>query len=478
MIIQGVIKNIGLLVILNLLIKPTWLLMEFLVQDRISHEQYGLYAALFSLSFLFVNFADFGINLFITKKLASEPESLRKVFANTIAFKLLMCVLYPVLITSLGYLLGYRDQEIWYLLMLGFVQSFLQTIYFFRANLQSKQFFKIDAFASVFDRILLIVIIGAMLVLNVVSLDNFIYGILITSLFTFLVFYFVIIRLYGWIAPKINVTELQEILKSSFPFALVGILYAVNERMDMVMLERLGGVEGDKFAGWYAAAYRWLDAFMMYLWTVLPVFFARFSFFHRKPEEQQKLLNVGQVIVFIPMLFVCTVIFFYAEKLFLLFENSSLNEINHMADLLRVLVFHGLIQGAFAIYGTYLNASGFEKNVSRMVVFSILINFLLNLFLIPVYGAIAAAYATLLSSLMVSVLYIIFIVRKKILQIPVSILLRLLLTAVLFFTIFCTLAFSALHWLLVVVISGILLLLITYIVYRKSIYYFIKTGIH
>jgi O-antigen/teichoic acid export membrane protein len=442
--------------------------MEFFVQDRISHEQYGLYAALFSLSFIFISLADFGLNLFVTNKIASDQEDSGKIFSNALAYKLLVCILYPFLITGTGYLLGYKGKELWYLLLLGFIQALLQTIYFFRSTFQAKQFFKTDAFASVFDRFVLIIIVGSLLLLNQISLDHFIYSILISSLFTFILFYFVLLRLYGWIAPRLNLSEIGEILKLSFPFALVGILYTINERLDMVMLERLGGSRGDQFAGLYAGAYRWLDAFMMYLWTVLPVFFARFSFYRKNYEEQRKLLKTGSYIVFVPMLFITGAVFFYSEKLFLIFRNSSGEEIEMMGALLRLLVFHGLIQGVFAIYGTWLNANGFEKQVSLMVICSISINFLLNLFLIPFYGPIAAAYATLASSAFIAFAYILFISRKNKIMIPVMTMISLLFISIVYFVLLWFLSMTAIPWIWVIIISGIFLAGFAYFIYRRK----------
>ena len=57
-------------------------------------------------------------------------------------------------------------------------------------------------------------------------------------------------------------------------------------KWDQVMLERMAG---DVPTGLYAAAYRWLDAFSMYLWIVLPMFFARFAFFPGDVERQGQL---------------------------------------------------------------------------------------------------------------------------------------------------------------------------------------------
>ena len=191
------------MVVLNLLVKPLWLLTDFKVQDRISHEEYGIYAALFSLGFLFVNISDLGINVFAAKKLASDKTGQREFFSNTFAVKLCLCILYPVMMVGIGFLIGYREEKLYYLFILSFAQALLQTIYFFRSNFQANQYFATDAFASVADKFFLILVV-IILLSHEIALSSFIYSVLISAAITFVIFYFVILKNYGWIKPVID----------------------------------------------------------------------------------------------------------------------------------------------------------------------------------------------------------------------------------------------------------------------------------
>ncbi|MBX9852515.1 MAG: polysaccharide biosynthesis C-terminal domain-containing protein [Cytophagaceae bacterium] len=467
-IIKNLFQNIGFIIVLNLLVKPLWLLTDFKVQDRISHEEYGIYAALFSLGFLFVNISDLGINVFAAKKLASDKTGLNTFFSNTFAVKLCLCILYPLMMVGVGFLLGYRGDKIYYLLILSFAQALLQTIYFFRSNFQANQHFATDAFASVADKVFLIIVV-VFLLSREITLSSFIYSVLLSSAITFFIFYIVILKNYGWIKPAIDFPYLKGVLKLSLPFALIGILYAVNERVDMVMLERLGGVNGQKYAGLYAGAYRWLDAFMMYLWTVLPIFFAKFAHHHKNPSEQRKLIETGKILCAIPMIFVGVFIFFYGEKLFWLFENSSSEEIATMTQILKVLFISAIFQGMFAVYGTYLNATGHEKQVSKMVMVSILINIILNFIFIPQYGPIASAFATLFSSIFISILYIVYISKRKIIAIPGATTIKLSVTILILLLVFYTLNLLPMAWYVNTIIAGIFLLIFTYMVNTGNI---------
>jgi len=459
--IKSLFKNIGLLVFLNLLVKPAWLFTDLTVQDRISHENYGIYAATFSLSFLFINFADFGVNIYVTRKLSSHKESIEDLFSNALTFKLLACFVYPLLICGIGYLIGYRGEFLYYLLILGLVQALFQLVLFFRGFLQSQQAFRLDAIASVLDKVILFGIVLVLLFTGI-TLNGFIYATLSSAIITVLLLYLTTVRIQGWIKPTMKTKEIKAILVKSFPFAMIGLLYAVNDRIDMVMIERLGGGQGRENAGLYAACYRWLDAFMMYLWTVLPIFFAKFAAHSQEPDEQQKVFNLGQLISFIPMLFIGVVFLFYGDKFFWMFNHSTKEELTTMTTIVKVLFVGTIIQGAFAIYGTYLNATGHEQKVSYMIILTLLLNVLLNWLFIPSYGPLAAAYATLASSSAISLLYLIHVIRRTPLKVPFKLLMHLLVIGLVFMLVFYLLSLSSLKWYIVSGIAGAFLVLLTY----------------
>ena len=100
-------------------------------------------------------------------------------------------------------------------------------------------------------------------------------------------------------------SKFKGIVKQAFPFAIITILYSVHDKVDQVMLERmLPEPNGAHETGLYAGAYRWVDAVSMYLWTVLPIFFARFASKIHSPKAQTQLLEFGQAVAAIPMIFV------------------------------------------------------------------------------------------------------------------------------------------------------------------------------
>jgi O-antigen/teichoic acid export membrane protein len=423
------------------------------VQDAIGHEDYGTFSALFALGFIFMALADLGVNQYATKTLAGQPERLRELLPDLFTIKLGLAVVYPVVLLGIGYLIGYRGQELLLLLVLCAVHVLMQLIGFFRSAFQAFQYLKLDAVASILDRAFILVILLVLLRAGI-GLMSYTLAFLVSSGLTLLILYGASARLWGWMRPRLRSKEFSKLLKASLPFAVIMVLYSVNDKVDQVMLERIAG---DYETGLYSAAYRWVDTFMMYLWTVLPIFFARFAANARDTSALERLLHFGQGIVALPMIFLCGTIFVHGEKLFWLLGNSTPWEIAQMTAMLKVLFVAVLINSFFGIYSTVLTSTGHESFVSRMIALSILINVVLNFVFIPSHGGVAASWNTVVSYIFLSGTYVWYFSQKLTVRIPWAQLFKLTASAALFGAALVGLTFTPLPWWLSVGIAGLLL---------------------
>ena len=77
------ITNLLILLCLNLLIKPFWILgIDRTIQNTVGTESYGFYFAIFNLTFLFNILLDFGITNFNNKNIAQNNHLLNKHFSG------------------------------------------------------------------------------------------------------------------------------------------------------------------------------------------------------------------------------------------------------------------------------------------------------------------------------------------------------------------------------------------------------------
>jgi O-antigen/teichoic acid export membrane protein len=409
------------------LIKPVWLFLDARSHNAIGHKDFGLIASFFAITGILATIVDFGINQYSTKKIAANPEAQQTLYPVVFYYKLILVFLFPLALSLIGMAIGYTPKQLFYITLLGFVQSLTQLLFFLRAMFQGNQKFMIDSTASVLDKLVLIGLVIVLLSWNAMNLENFVYARIASFGISVLIYYIVSMKLFGFIKPVFDFNQLVEIVRISIPFGLINMLYATNERLDQYMIYSLAPHEDH--SGHYAGGYRFLDAIMMYLWTILPIFFAKFAHHIQDHSAKQRLFNVGQIIASVPMTYVCMCIFFYGDKLFpLLLDNSTPEDLYAMSSILKILFLSAFLHGVFAIYHTLLTSTGYELKVAVMVVGSIVINIVLNYFVIPVHGAVGSAWVTLVSTTFLSFCYLAYIHWYTDIRVPYTILIRLAIT--------------------------------------------------
>src|SRR6185295_7713619 len=102
------ITNLALVLLLNLLIKPFWILgIEVAVQNAVGLEQYGFYYAIFNFSFLLNIFLDLGITNFNNKNISQNNHLLSKHLSSIILLRLLLAGIFVIVTFVGGLIIGY-----------------------------------------------------------------------------------------------------------------------------------------------------------------------------------------------------------------------------------------------------------------------------------------------------------------------------------------------------------------------------------
>ncbi|MBC6988903.1 oligosaccharide flippase family protein [Hymenobacter sp. BT491] len=450
--------NISLVILLNLLVKPGWVVVENLVQDRLGHAAFGTFTALFNLTIIFAALSDLGLTQHTTKRVAATPDFLPEYFPTVLPLKTGLSLVFLGVVTAVGWGIGYRGHTLTLLALIGAGMLLTQYIGFLRGALQGYQRFNTDAVLSVVEKALLLALVLLLLPVGL-TLDRYVGARSVATLVTFLLLYGLVTRLYGWVRYRPRWEHVRLVVRESLPFALIMLLYGLNERVDMIMLERLVSPQE---AGYYAGAYRWMDAVMMYLWTVLPLFFAKFAHATHRRDELRELLWFGQRIVTVPLLFVSAFVLFRGEVLFWQFSHSTAAELTRMTLSLKVLFLNVVVHAFFAIYSTLLTSTNQEKAVSWLIVASITLNIVLNVLLLPRYGALAAASNTLICTLLVSGGYVWLVRNRAQVAIPWAVLGRLAVAFGLLCAVFFGLRRLVDQWLLETVGAGIAFVVILF----------------
>jgi O-antigen/teichoic acid export membrane protein len=238
------IINLLILLFLNLLIKPFWILgIDRSVQNMVGAADYGFYFAIFNFTFLFNILLDFGITNFNNRNIAQNHQLLNKHFSSILVLKMMLFAFYCVISLGAGLIIGYDASQMKMLGLLGFNQFLISFVLYLRSNVSGLHFFKTDSLLSVLDRALMIIICGVLLWGNVTStpfrIEWFIYAQTVAYLLTALTAFLVVVRKARFSRLTWNRPFFFMIIKQSFPFAILVLLMAFYNRIDSVMLERI-----------------------------------------------------------------------------------------------------------------------------------------------------------------------------------------------------------------------------------------------
>jgi len=405
--------------LLNLIVKPFWILgIEVGVQNAVGATAYGFYFAIFNLAYIFNILLDVGITNYNTRNIARHPQLIEKHLSGILTVKLLLLGLYAVVTFSVGLLLGYGSLQFRLLAVLSFNQFLNSLILYLRSNFEGLMLFRWDSVISVLDRVIMIVICGAMLWLPEFTLGgtpftifHFAYAQTAAYLATALVALAVLVRRTGLRRLRFNRLFTLAVLKQSLPFALLVLLMATYNRIDPLLLGQLLPVAvADTEVGIYASAFRLLDGLTMIAYLVsvplLPVY-ARLT----KGGEERELEETTRWVFSLMMVFAVTAavtLSCLAEPLMdLLYDEHQ----EASARVFRVLVYGIIPIGITYVFGTLLTAAGRLKVLNLLACGALLAGVVANLLLIPRHGALGSAWASLTAQSLMAVAQVVAALR-------------------------------------------------------------------
>ncbi|HUX54031.1 MAG TPA: polysaccharide biosynthesis C-terminal domain-containing protein [Williamwhitmania sp.] len=394
------LTNLLLLLFLNLLVKPFWILgIDRTVQNTVGASEYGFYFSLFSFSILFNILLDLGITNFNNREISMHPQLLTKYFSNLSLLKLFLGGGYFVVSLVVGYLIGYGPRHLYMLSFLLFNQLLASLILYLRSNLSGLQYFKTDSVMSVLDRVLMIILCGFLLTSKSLSIsfriEWFVYAQSISYATTAVIAFALVYRHVTFFRPRLDVVFLLSIFKRSYPFALFSLLMVFYYRIDSVMLERMLP-NGEQQAGIYAQAFRLLDAAnmvpLLFAGLLMPIFSSMLS----RKEDVIPLMKLSFNLLITPVVGLASFVFWYRHETIDLLYHSH---VNASASILGLLMISFVAISATYIYGTLLTSNGNLRYLNYISLFGVVVNVLLNFLLIPTLGPVGAAIASLATQL-------------------------------------------------------------------------------
>lgn len=404
-------SSLLLLIILNAIVKPFWIFgIDRQVQNVTGAAEYGTYFSLLNLSIVFGFLLDWGLTNYINRELAAKKTELQNQLGTFLLLKILFAVIYALLVVVIAALAGVKR---WDILAGVILIQFLTFLFlFFRNVINANQWFKTDAWLSVLDKSLIILICGAFVFLPVIfgmiSIEKFLLSQIISTSLAIIV---VIIILYSkgitFKKPDLKFFD-RSIIASVVPFALTVFLMSVHVRADGFLLERIHP-SGAHEAGIYATAYRLLDASNM-IGFLISSFFLPFiaRLWSEGQPLQQTILQTRHMQVMFAIMITAISITLAPWLQKILYHRYDAYSIQILQWCLPALIGYSFVQ----VYGTVMTATGSITSFVYLNLVAVMINIGLNLVLIPRQGAFGCCISAICSQSFLAIATMLFVHNK------------------------------------------------------------------
>jgi len=391
--LRKILDNINWLTFENIFKLLIGLFVYAWIARSLGPEQFGLMN--YSLAFvtLFLTFSTLGLDGIVIRNIVSNPKKKREFLGSAFFLKILGSILMILFSIIIIYLLEPNNKTLFlfvFIIALGYIfKSFDVIDLWFKSQVEAKY--------PVYSRIIALIIITLLkisFILLKAPLIAFIYmfslDFLIVSLL-FVYFYYkkTKISLLQW---RVRLNTIKDLLKDSWPLILSGMAIMLYMRIDQVMI---GHMLGQFELGIYSAAVKLSEA-----WYFMPIIITS-SVFPAiiNARKKSKELYIKRMQILYDSFTWFTILVAVIVTLLSPFIINILygQEYARASTVLSILIFSGIFTFLGVASSNYLIAENLTKISFYITTIGVVINILLNIMLIPLYGINGAAVATLIS---------------------------------------------------------------------------------
>jgi len=351
-----------------------------------------------------------GLDTFIIREIINEPEKKNEILGTSLMMRLGVNILL-IPITIAIYLLFHHFADkpgaplTWIVLILSFAsffKSFNIIDSYFQSQVASKYVVKVQNIC-----VILSAVIKIMLVIFDMPLVYFALALTFDSMALSAGLVYMYHRrgysLFNWTFSRVRAIGL---LRQSFPLILSAVMVSIYMKIDQVMLKNVGSVE----VGIYSAAAKISEA-----WYFIPIAIVTSVFpaiIHARKTDLERytkrLKNLYDLLVFISLPVAAVISFLGSDIIHFLYREGY----QGAGPMLSIHIWSGIFVFLGSASSQYLLAEGYTSISFQRTALGALVNILLNLWLIPIYGGLGASVATLIACF-VSTFYILLIPKTR-----------------------------------------------------------------
>ncbi len=412
-------------------------------------ELTGRYFFAISFATMFAVLMDFGLSPVLTKEVAQNKDEQAVYFQQIFSLKLLFTFLSLIFLATINYFFWGNDpvQLLIYLTMLTVaLDSFTLLFYAF---IRGQQNLRYESFGTIiFQMIVMIFGLGVLKFTH--NLFLLLIVLFVASLFNFLFSAFILrFKFQTKIKFLWQKDLLKKILIIAWPFAVAAIFAKVYAYLDSILLKIF---LGDLELGFYSVAYKITFAWQFIPLGLVAALYPAFAHYFKEDKAQlTKVFNRGFLYLSLiawPLSF--GIIALAPEIILKVYKPEFQSAILPLQILIVSL---GFLFMNFSL-SSLLNAANKQKINTRNLGFTMLLNIILNLILIPLIGVWGAALASSTSTLFLFILnllavrYIVVIDRQIVNKMLLAFVLSLVMILIVYYL------KTIIFWPLTIIVGG------------------------
>jgi O-antigen/teichoic acid export membrane protein len=398
------LKNITFLAVASAAVKPAWFIFITAVCMRLlGTEGYGVMSTALALCLLVMSVSDLGTAEYSVREVARSHARATSFFSNFLVVRFLASIVAFGCAVAVAVILRYDASALLAVGFAGIYVTALGLVAYCRAFFEAFQRLGTDAMSIAVEKVFVIGVGTALLVATrsaAWTLAGMALGMILTLALNVA---WVSRRFAPFVRSTIDRAFIRRHLRSSIPFGVAGVLSIVYYRTDLVMIEAIRGAEE---AGQYAVAFRILEALNLFPFVIVQAaMYPRLAaLFHgHEREDFSTLMRRGTAALLVPSLAVAAALTVWGPALIAVLDSDPAYRPAGLA--LQVLCWTFPLTCLNALLYIALLAVNEQRFRAQALAVTVVLNVGLNAILIPKFGIIGAAVATIASEVFVVAAY-------------------------------------------------------------------------
>lgn len=399
--------NVVSLTLSQLIIRASIFFWSVYLANKLGDSEYGKYATIIAYTGIFSGFLDFGLGVIVIREIASNKNEYQKYIGALTILRMILGSITFFSMILVAYFLSY-SQEIIYLIFLYGIGMFINNwAGVGLINYQGFEDMRFKGFCNTLERLLIIFVAFAFLSVGLGLKGVFIAKVIVAVFIFFFIWYFSL-RRFEKPLFVFDISLFKYLIKQATPIGLSAIFFLIYYRIDKIMLSKMVGM---KEVGWYNVAFVLTSGIIELFWTPFSItIFPVLSRLWVKDRKSLLWLVRKSFLVYCSIgLSIAIGITFLADRIInLLFSETYFNSGLILSILIWTVPFTILSSG---LLGKLLIVSKKQVINTQIQIGGAILNIILNLILIRILGYIGAAFATLITHVIVFIIYSVTIFR-------------------------------------------------------------------